>query len=328
MQGLEMEVADQYGFAVKNMVPGRDAYIIITPEGKKVMRKSLLFPERLMFIHFAKEHLYKNSFENLDRYICTKEEKPFFVFDGGVYTVSDLIEGRECNLDERNDIVCASEVLASMHRASRGFTPPQGCMPRIELGKLPQYFQKRLDEIKKLRKAAVKGKNKFDYMFLEHADYFYTLGEKALGMLLNSRYEELANEAAQEGIVCHHDYTHNNILFSEAGTSVVNFDYCCIELKTYDIANLLRRKMRKCKWNSTDAKLILDSYRNVEEISRDEFDIIKITLMFPQKFWRVVNRYYNSRRSWSERGYISKMNEVTDEIEYHKRFVEKFDTLY
>jgi len=42
--------------------------------------------------------------------------------------------------------------------------------------------------------------------------------------------------------------------------------------------------------------VIIDAYTSIEPISKEEFEILEIMLQFPQKFWRVVNRYYNSRR--------------------------------
>jgi spore coat protein I len=86
--------------------------------------------------------------------------------------------------------------------------------------------------------------------------------------------------------------------------------------------------MRKCNWAVRESKIILDKYCSIENISKDEFVILKIILQFPQKFWRVANKYYNSKRSWTEKSYISKLEEVIDELEYHKQFLEKFEQLW
>lgn len=59
----------------------------------------------------------------------------------------------------------------------------------------------------------------------------------------------------------------------------------------------------------------------------DEFLVMKYILQFPQKFWRVANRFYNSRRSWSEKSFVSRLQEVVDEIEYHKQFIERYEDI-
>ena len=54
---------------------------------------------------------------------------------------------------------------------------------------------------------------------------------------------------------------------------------------------------------------------------------MKIMLQFPQKFWRVANRYYNSSKSWAQRILIDKLEEVIDEIECHRKFLDNYETI-
>lgn len=327
MQGMDREINENYGFEVRGIIPYKDTYMLNTPKGRKVLKKMVFSPERILFVHGAKEHLAKNGFGNIDRYLCTFKDEPYFVFDNSTYIVTDFIEGRECSFDNDGEVQKAAVLLASMHRASRGYIPAIGCKVQDDLGKLPEYFNKRLEDIKKLRKQAKKGKSRFDHLFLEFVDYFCKIGESAAIELRNSSYGKLASEARAEGLFCHHDYTHHNIISNENKTSITNFDYCCFELKVYDIANFIRRKMRKCDWDIDKARIIIDGYSSIEPISKEEFIVMKLILQFPQKFWRVVNRYYNSRRSWSERSYVTKLQEVIDEVEFHRRFIEKYDRL-
>ncbi len=324
MQGMDREIAANYGLEVKSIGPYKDTYTVQTDKGRKILKKMMFSPERILFIHGAKEHLANKGFVHVDRYLTTLKGEPSFSFDNTSYVLYDLLEGRECNFDSDTEVSKAAALLASMHSASRGYRPPARSKIQDELGMLPVYFNKRLEDIKKLRKIAKKGKSRFDHMFLEYADYFVALGEGAAAELDKSNYMKLVNEARTDAGFCHHDFTHHNILYAGESFSVINFDYCCFELRIYDLANLIRRKMRKCNWDMDKALLILDGYNSVERLSRDEMAVMKLILQFPQKFWRVVNRYYNSRRSWSERSFIVKLQEVVDEIEGHKRFMNNY----
>jgi len=328
MHDIDREISENYGFEIKSIAPYKDAFKINTSNGRKVLKKTVLFPERIQFIHNVKEHMIKNGFSNMDRYLCTLNGKPYISADGSNYIITEFVDGRECNFDNRNEMMGASRLLAMIHKASRGFKLPEGSFTRDDLGKLPQYFSKRLDEIKKLAKIAKKGKSKFDFMFLDHFEYFYNLGENALQLIESPRYERLVKQSREEGIICHHDFTHHNIIKNGETYYATNFEFCCYELKVYDLANLLRRKMRRCNWDIDEAKLIIDEYRTVESLSEDEIYVMKIMLQFPQKLWRVANKYYNSKRSWSEKSYVAKMQEVIDEIEYHKKFMEQYDMLF
>lgn len=324
MYDIEKKVKECYGVEVKNIIANRDYYIINTSQGKKVLQRCMLRPDRIRFIHGAKEHLYKNGFANTDRYNCNQDGEPFGFLDGECYTLSNAVDGRECNFDNRSDVLAASRSLAMLHKASRGYIPPENCQIQDDLGKIPAYFTKRLEELKKLRKIAGKRKSDFDYLFLKYYDYFYGIGEKVIEDISNSCYESLVDSVRKERSFCHHDYTHHNIIMDGGRTHVINFHYCRYELRVYDIANFLRRKMRKCNWSVNEAREIIREYNSIDKISEEEFLIMKYMLLFPQKFWRVANRFYNSKRSWSERSFLARLNEVIDEIEPHKKVMENY----
>lgn len=152
MQGLEKTIYERYGLNIKYIKPFKDAYILGTQQGKKILKKSFFFPERIFFVHGAKEHLIKNDFVNIDKYCSTIEGEPYFHYEGNNYTISDAVEGRECDFNSRNDIKCASRMLAYLHKASKGYVPDERSRSRDELGKLPVYFNKRLTEIRRLKK--------------------------------------------------------------------------------------------------------------------------------------------------------------------------------
>jgi len=328
MHDINYEIAELFDFQIKAIVPYKDFYVVNTSKGKKALKKCTSSPGRILFVHGAKEHLYNNNFRNVDRFICTADGKPYIYIGEDIYTMTDFIEGRECDFNSRDDIVKASRLLASLHKASRGYKPPYGCIIQDDLGKLPFYFEKRLGELRRLKKVAGKRKSEFDYLYINSADYFIRAGEDAIKLLYQSNYNDLVNRARNEGIFCHHDFTYHNIICDENKTFITNFNYSCFELKLYDIANFLRRKMRKCNWDLKEAGIIIDEYRSIEDISKDEFLILWIMLKFPQKFWRVANRYYNSRRSWAERVYTLKLQEVIDEIDYLEPFLKKFEILF
>lgn len=326
MQGIEKEITVNYGLEVRNLFAYKDMSTVVTSNGRKLLKRIPFSAERVKFVHGAKEHLAKNSFDNVDRFLCTLSGEPYFIYNNSCYTLVDFIDGRESSFDNDNDVKIAAKVLAQMHRASRGYLAPEGCKVQDELGKMPCYFEKRLEDIKKMRKQARKGKTRFDEMFLQYSDYYIKVGARTLEEVALSNYASLVEKTRKEALFCHHDYTHHNIIMGGNNVIVTNFDYCCYELRVYDIANFIRRKMRKCDWDISKTELILQSYDEVEPLSREELTVMGIILQFPQKFWRVVNRYYNSRRSWSERSFVSRLQEVINEIEPFEEFIKKYQS--
>jgi CotS family spore coat protein len=325
MQGLDKEVARCFGIDVRSIYSYKDAFVAVTAVGKKLVKRILFSPDRLKFVHGAKEHLAGNGFSGIDRYLVTLSGEPGFCCNDCWYVMTDFIEGRECCFDDDEDVKKAVEALAAMHRASAGYEAPEGSKMRDELGKLPAYFSKRLNDIRKMKKQARKGKSRFDHVFLEYADHFIGMGENALHRLAESAYNGLADRTRRERSFCHHDYTHHNILLDGDKVTVTNFDFCCYELRAYDVANLIRRKMRRSGWDISKAELITGTYSKVSPLYGEELEIMRIMLEFPQKFWRVVNRYYNSRRSWSEKVFMGRLEEVIEEIKPLEAFLKEYD---
>lgn len=324
MHELEKELQDNYDIKINSISNYRDMFIANSDNGKRLIKISNLKPERINFVADVKEHLFNNGFENIDRNIYTNTGSSCITYKDQTIYMSRYIEGRECNLDSREETIKCARLLAKMHRASIGCTCTENSIARSELGRLPNCYRKRLDEIKKLKKNAQKGKMKFDSLMCKYVDYFYELGEESISMLDTSEYFELVEDAEKNRNVSHHDFNHHNIFIQNDEMFLINFEYCCYDLKVYDLVNLLRRKMRKCEWDIDEAALILNEYSRIESLREGELYLMKVMLMFPQKFWRVVNKYYNSRKSWSEQSYINRLQEVIDEMHCHKLFLDKF----
>lgn len=327
MQESKGLIESGFGIRITGIRPYRAGYILETNAGKKYIKACQYTKERIQFIHAAKSHLMENNFTRLDPYCLALNRQPYVETEDGIYTMVNLIEGRECEFDDDRDVIKATEALAQMHKASHGFLPKDGSFIPSSLGKLPGCLKKRLEDIRKLRRKAEKERNGFDYLFIEHFDDFYRIGSKSLETLVSSKYSKLVENTLKEGMICHHDYSYQNILIKGEKTFIINFDYCNLELKIYDIVNILRRRMRKCNWDIQKAKIILDTYRKIETLSKDEMTVMKSMLQFPQKFWRVINRYYNSKRCWAQKNFTMMLEEVIGEKDAHIQFMEDFDNL-
>ena len=79
MVDLEKEVSDNYDIEIKSFSPFKDAFLVVSNNNKTIFRKSNLSDERLLFIHYAKEHLVKNKFVNIDRFLCTNDGWPVYI---------------------------------------------------------------------------------------------------------------------------------------------------------------------------------------------------------------------------------------------------------
>lgn len=296
-----------------------------------VLRSSELSAERLLFIHTGISYLKENGFPNVDTYIETKEGLPFAQMENGNFTMNPYHTEGGYSFDNRTELGMATKLLAQIHLAGQGFTEAEA-RRRLEafglpytvkcpLGDTQEIFTRRLGELKRFRKVAAKGNDAFDYQYLEIADYYCQLGESLLEQLKNSPYRAMAEAGRQEGCICHRDFTGHNIIKCEPLPLISNFENMAIELPVYDVANLLRRRLRKCNWAREDAFYILEEYGKLRPLSNEELCVLKILLQFPQKLWRIVNKYYNSKRGRYEKTGLSKLSEIAQEREPLAEFV-------
>jgi spore coat protein I len=200
---------------------------------------------------------------------------------------------------------------------------------KCDLGKTPETFRKRAAELRRFRKVAKKRREPFDYEYSTIADYYCNKADEICARLENSRYNVISKQYEQSGCLCHREYTSHNILMDKNSSApkpivVLGFDSVCIEMPIYDLANFIRRRMRKCGWSAKDGEIIVEEYDKVNTVTDDEKEILKLLLQFPQKLWRIVNKYYNSRRSWCEKNCLAKLQEVKSEKEPLSEFAENF----
>ena len=320
-------VETTYGIRISSIRPCRAGFILDTDQGKKYLRLCQCSENRILYVDDAKKYLFDNGFTMLDKYCLTTEGKPYMGIDDQFYILTPFIDGRECEFGDDEDSIKASIALAAMHMASSGYK----CKPEItipnNLGKMPENLTKRYDEILRMRRKAERERGAFDYIYLDCVDKFIALAEESLSIFEGAEYQRLINDTKNIGGICHHDYSYQNILMKGSTTYITGFESCCEEIRIYDLVNLLRRKMRKCNWDPKKASMILEAYSKPNPITKDEIVVMKAMLLFPQKFWRVANRYYNSRRSWAQKNFTGMLEEVVVEYREHIRFMKQYSKL-
>lgn len=316
--------ADQFGLKGQCTIV-KDSAKVNTPEGFKCIKKVNYSVERLLFIHDVKEHLVQRGLKFIDRFIKAPSGYPYVVHNNDIYVLIDWIDGKECDFDNMAEIKTAIEGLARFHGCSEGYLPSENIKAKNELGKLPLVLKKRSDEFLKLKKIAKKGKNRFDYVYMENVDFYLEKSLNSLKILSSPAYERLVEKAERSKGICHRDYSYHNLILSrEGGLYIINFDYCCYEIRAYDLISFLRKIMSECNWNVEVAMNVINWYDTVSRLDEDEIKIIAALMEYPQKFWRIANRYYNSKRTKPEIGFYNKLSDVISEKEFYCDFVDKF----
>ncbi len=331
-------IDEAYGLKSTNHTQTRDGIIFSTksPFTKTYILKPVQEDiERKLFVYLVHTFLYQKGFTNTDKILLTNQNSLTIEIDEQQYILSKVPKGNQCSAENIQDIKFAAKLLAEMHNCAEGFTTEIaeeiastvntdiGLLNiKIELGGLQDLFEHRSKELARLKKIALKRRNIFDYEYVAIADRYCNLASEACMALKESKYSILCEEYGKKGIICHKEYSpHNIILFNDSDGGIINFDKASIDLPLFDIVNLLKRYMKKNSWDAEAGTEIINEYSKIRNISDDELDIIKIILAFPQKLWRIVNKYYNSRRAWCEKSCLLKLSEIKKESEETEKFL-------
>lgn len=324
------EVWKQYNMAIRNVYRVRGAYILETDQGLKLYRNYEGSESKIGFEQSVKEHLYSTGYTNIDLYFKNQKGELITTDSMGTkYVIKSWFNGEECNLREEQDIIAASKNLANLHKHLIEITSnPEEQYEKYTYNLVTQ-FDKHNRELKRVRSYIrdKKQKNEFEVCFLSAYNEFYEQGIEALEILKQSNYEQLLNTCIEKKTTCHGNYIYHNILMHGDSIATTNFEKVCIGVQMLDLYCFIRKVMEKNNWNITYGNLIINDYNKVKSITREELDILYVLLLYPEKFWKITNFYYNARKSWVPRRNIQKLQGISEQSKDKNLFLEQLKSL-
>jgi len=322
-----VNVLEQYDMTVNRTFKGRGTIICDTDQGMRVLKEYRGRTEKLELLFHLQGKL-KDSLRT-DTLIRTKEGALFVKdIDNSVYILEEQVEGKECSYKNEEDIVKACGAMAKLHLK---FMTPQSekiCM-------MPVFFyademERHTIECKRVRNYLRKLHNKteFERALLKEYDYFL---EKAVAVTRRAREESQAEYEAyvnSNGLYCHGDYQYHNVIFGKgsggAYTGIVNLEHFAHDAGARDFYLLFRKISEKCDWSLDMAQSMLDAYQNRRVFPPIEWRSLCLRLEYPEKFWKIINFYYNSRKSWMPNRNYDKLESLIRQEKNREKLLNKF----
>jgi CotS family spore coat protein len=327
----EFEIERQFNIKIESIKANKGVYYLNTNKGERCLKKINYGPQKLLFVCGAKEHLIKNGFDKVDRYFLNIDGYPYALVNEDLYTLSMWLKGRECDFHKIDEVKLAANTLAKLNIASKGYDPPENSKLKSDLGRWPGLMKKRLKALDKMKEMARKKNNKseFDLLYIKSVEFYKELAKEASNVLMTSDYERLCEIAEKEKILCHHDFTYHNIIIDDNDeVNIIDFDYCKREIRAFDISNFMIKVLKRVDWDTQFAKEIIDSYNEVSPLEDSEYKVLLAYLQFPQRYWRLANRYYYNEVTWGANTFAKKIQGIIDEQEKYLNFLKEFKSLY
>lgn len=313
------EILSQYELTVYRSCRARGGLYLDTDCGPRYLAPCKSSERRLQFENLLKKQLIDRGYPNIDSILPTRDQKLIAeAANGDRYCLYSWYPLEECSLRNEEHLIAASKNLALLHKAMQKLSIPES--DEFIQPPLTDTLLRRNRELKRVRNFLTQrlGRTAFEIRYLNCCAEFYEEAEYAYSLLpdnADTYYREVLNN----GFAKHGSYTYHNILTTpkSAGDSFFSADHLKIATVCFDKAafgpqiddlyQFLRKAMEKNAWDYEIGKRMLDSYDHINPINSVDFACLKAMLHYPEKFWKITNQYYNSRKSLIPQKNIDKL---------------------
>ncbi len=321
MYDYGLSVLEQYGLSAVRSWRGRGALLCQTQNGLVMIREfngseTKLKYQRALLQKIQESRICRTDylFPTLEGDLVARDK------DGAAYTLRRWYEGRECDTKSREDILRSVRALADLHKGMRlEFQENYAARSQRE------EYQRHNRELRKIQKFIRKKKaeNDFEKMYALSARWFLEKAAEATERLENSGYRELLEESRKQGCICHGEFNQHNVLFTENGIAVTNFEHWCYDIQMADLYRFMRKILEKYNWNLELAQEMVTAYQERKEITRGEMENLKLRFQYPEKYWKLANYYFSHKKIWISEKNVEKLRILVKQREVWEDFGEK-----
>lgn len=333
MNDRAVNLLEQYDIEVLKTRKGRGAILCETSRGYLIFKEYTGNEERLAVTDTLLKHLQQTGNVQAESILPTKEGSLYVKDNDGVkYLLKTYAEGRECNINDRSECLESVKLLAKLHSCME-FDSVQdvasfSCL--VEENQDYQYspareYEKRNRELKKVRKYLKNRsqKNWFEIQLQQNFDLFL---EQALAVTAQwEEYEKTIKTKESDGTsitYCHGDYQYHNLLRTEHGWFIINFEKCIRDNPVRDLYLLMRKLLEKSNWSVTLGRDLLKAYEETRPLSAISRIDLYYRLAYPEKFRKIANFYYNSGKAWIPGRNLEKLEKLVEQEQEKQRLLD------
>lgn len=326
MNDRAVSLLEQYDLEVLRTRKGRGAILCETSNGLYIFKEYEGSLEKLEFQDRLLKSLKDKGKDCVEQIVPTKEGSYIVTdYERTNYFLKTYFDGRECNINDESERKEAVKFLAAIHKE---MSVPRD-VTNYPKADVVAEFEKHNREMKKVKRFLrdKSQKNDFEIYLMQNYDLFY---EKALLVADNLKeyYTDLEKEYLDEKRpVCHGDFQYHNILKTETGFALINFEKCVVDYPIRDLYYFLRKLLEKNNWSTALFEELIYAYNEILPLGA--YDMIQLYYRFayPEKFWKIVNFYYNNRKVWVPDKVCEKLGKLIQAEDSRQEFLENLSNM-
>ena len=325
MNEKALGVLEQYGLEPVKSVRARGGMIVTTKDGIRLLYecgKSDGYYERESRIT---DSLEKTGFKYVDTYVKTLDGGLFAQdAQGRRYILKNWFDGRECDVKSVSDVIEAVRLLSRLHIKFGEMEKSEELLKYNNTSDLRMKFDKHTKEMRMVGNYLKSKKNKNDFEMLVRKSLapFHEEALRAIELLEGTDYGSRLSEARTSLELCHGNYNYHNVLLTNRGNAVINFDHCCVDCRVIDLYQFMRKLLEKNSWDIKLGHTVLEAYDSVYPLGATDRAVLEVNFVYPEKFWKIVNFYHSSNKSWIPRKSLEKLESVLEQNEARQNFVQ------
>ncbi|MBQ6820576.1 MAG: CotS family spore coat protein [Clostridium sp.] len=323
---LREEFFNKLSFEVNDIIPLRKVFVLLTNEGKKILKITDSSEDRVRFIDEALEYTSK-EYSNILSYYKDSNENITYKSGENTYVILNMLEGREVSYSNPVEIELCTKAIAKLHLASKGiFNKLDADMVKGNLGDyLPYNFSKAKEDLINIKDYILRFRYKsdFDNLFLDNIDRNIKSIQKSIELIAMCNYNDLIGNYSKR-VLCHNDLAHHNFIVDGEDVKIIDFDYCKIDTRAVDIANFAMKVIKNTYYDMDTFKLIIETYNSIDKLSKDEIKLIYAILSFPRDFVTITRDYYYKQKKWSYEVFLSRLKDKIINEGYREEFINNF----
>lgn len=312
-----MDIFEQFQVTVYQTMRARGGYICNTNQGMRLIREYNGREEGLRKQAYITDELEKLGV-SVDAFVRTEDGRIVVQDeDYRTYYMKKWFDGRECDATNIGELAEAARMLARLHLVLEKMEyTPELVNQAKEIG---DTFYKRIRELNSVRNylRTKKKKNSFEEEVQESIDEFLKKAKEAGGILKEQ-------EKLPPRLLCHGCYNHHNIIISDRKCVAINFSKAAVGYQVMDLYDFMRKMLEKYDWDLKAGVRLYDAYCSERKLSEEERRLLMVLFLFPEKYWKIVNHYYNSNKAWFPDKDMEKLKKVQRQEKMRIFFMEKF----
>lgn len=324
MNEKALSVIGQYGLEVRKSVRTRGGIAVLTDDGYKLLyecTRSDSYYERENMITAG---IKRTGFEYIDTYVMTAEGTLFSQdAQGRKYILKDWFDAQECDIRNETHVAMAAGTLAVLHGHMMNMDKCEHELKYNNATDMRMKFDKHTKEMRMVGNylKGKKNKNEFEMLMRRSLMTFHEEALIAAQELEEMDYGSRIEKARTSYEMCHGSYNYHNVLFTDRGCAVTGFEHCCVDCQINDLYQFMRKLLEKNGWDARAGHSVIEAYSEVRPVSDDDMKLLRINFLYPEKFWKVINFYNNSNKSWIPRKSIEKLEGVLAQNDARKAFI-------